>query len=124
MAIKTSEEYLKSLEGRDLKIYMFGELIQEPVNHPIIRPSVNSVAMTYELANKDDFKDLMTTTSHLTGESINRYNHIHQSTKDLVKKVKMLRTLGQATCSCFQRCVGMDAMNAVYSVTGRRNRLP
>lgn len=117
MAIKTKEQYLKSLQGHDLKIYMFGELVKDPMNHPIIRPSINSVAMTYELAHRDDFKDLMITTSHLTGEKTNRYTHIHQSTQDLVNKVKMLRALGRITCSCFQRCVGMDAINAIYSVT-------
>ncbi len=116
MAIKTKDEYLKSLQGRELKIYMFGELVKDPANHPIIRPSVNSVAMTYELANRDDFRALMTATSHLTGEKINRFTHIHQNTDDLVSKVKMLRALGQITCSCFQRCVGMDAMNSIYSV--------
>jgi 4-hydroxybutyryl-CoA dehydratase/vinylacetyl-CoA-Delta-isomerase len=34
-----------------------------------------------------------------------------------VKKVKMQRLLGQKTASCFQRCVGMDAINAMESVT-------
>ena len=34
-----------------------------------------------------------------------------------MKKVKMQRLLGQKTGSCFQRCVGMDAFNAVYSTT-------
>ncbi|HVI43031.1 MAG TPA: 4-hydroxyphenylacetate 3-hydroxylase N-terminal domain-containing protein, partial [Anaerovoracaceae bacterium] len=33
------------------------------------------------------------------------------------KKVKMQRLLGQKTASCFQRCVGMDAFNAVFSTT-------
>ncbi len=59
----------------------------------------------------------MTATSSLTGEKINRFLHIHQSTEDLVRKVKMQRLLGQQTASCFQRCVGMDAFNAVYSTT-------
>ncbi|MHA1762261.1 MAG: 4-hydroxyphenylacetate 3-hydroxylase family protein [Promethearchaeota archaeon] len=59
----------------------------------------------------------MTTRSHLTGEIINRFTHIHQSTEDLIKKVKMLRLLGQHTACCFQRCVGFDAANALYSVT-------
>ena len=35
----------------------------------------------------------MTATSHLTGEKINRFTHIHQSTDDLIKKVKMQRLL-------------------------------
>ena len=59
----------------------------------------------------------MTATSNLTGQKINRFTHLHQSTEDLVKKVKMQRLLGQKTASCFQRCVGMDAFNAVYSTT-------
>jgi len=34
-----------------------------------------------------------------------------------MKKVKMLRLLGQKTGCCFQRCVGMDAINAVFNTT-------
>lgn len=117
MAIKTREEYIQSLREMDIKVYMFGELVENPVDHPIIRPSLNSVAMTYELANQEEYKDLMTTKSHLTGEPINRFCHIHQSTDDLMKKIKMQRLLGQKTASCFQRCVGMDAFNAIYSTT-------
>ena len=59
----------------------------------------------------------MTAKSTLTGEIINRFCHIHHSTDDLIKKVKMQRLMGQKTGACFQRCVGMDAMNAVYSTT-------
>lgn len=117
MALMTREEYIESLRKMNLKVYMFGELIENPVDHPIIRPSMNSVAMTYELAQQEEYKDLMTTKSHLTGEVINRFCHIHQSTEDLIKKIKMQRLLGQKTASCFQRCVGMDAFNAIYSTT-------
>lgn len=117
MTLMTGEQYLESLRKLDLKVYMFGELVENPVDHPIIRPSMNSVAMTYDLAFDPEFEDLLTTTSHLTGEKINRFTHIHHSTDDLVKKIKMQRLLGQKTASCFQRCVGMDAFNAIYSTT-------
>lgn len=117
MALMTKEQYIESLRKMNLKVYLFGELIENPVDHPIIRPSMNSVAMTYDLAQQEEYKDLMTTKSHLTGETINRFCHIHQSTEDLVKKIKMQRMLGQKTGSCFQRCVGMDAFNAIYSTT-------
>jgi 4-hydroxybutyryl-CoA dehydratase/vinylacetyl-CoA-Delta-isomerase len=96
---------------------MFGELVENPVDHPIIKPSMNSVAMTYELAQHPEYEDLMTATSNLTGNKINRFAHLHQSTEDLIKKVKMQRLLGQQTASCFQRCVGLDAANAIYSTT-------
>ncbi len=117
MALMTKEQYLESLKKLKIKVYMFGELIENFVDHPIIRPSINSVAMTYELAKHPEHEDLMTATSNLTGKKINRFTHLHQSTDDLRKKVKMQRLLGQKTGSCFQRCVGMDSFNAVYSTT-------
>ena len=117
MPLMTKEQYIESLRKLNLKVYMFGELIENVVDHPIIRPSLNSVAMTYELALDPEFEDLMTATSSLTGEKVNRFTHLHQSTGDLIKKVKMQRLLGQKTASCFQRCVGMDAFNSVFSTT-------
>lgn len=113
----TRDEYIKSLRELNLQVYFMGEKIDNPVDHPMIRPSLNSVAMSYALAQMDEYKDLMTAKSNLTGKTINRFCHIHQSTEDLVKKVKMQRLMGQKTASCYQRCVGMDAFNAVYSTT-------
>ena len=110
----TREEYFESLRKLNLKVYMFGKRVENPVDDPVIRPSLNSIGMTYELANQPEYEDLMTATSSLNGQKVNRFTHLHQSTEDLVKKVKMLRLLGQKTGSCFQRCVGMDANNAVF----------
>ncbi len=117
MALMTGEQYVESLRKLNLQIYMFGKKVENPVDNPILRPSMNSVKMTYDLAKMPEYEDLMTTTSTLTGEKINRFAHIHQSTDDLIKKVKMQRLCGQKTASCFQRCVGMDAFNAEYSTT-------
>lgn len=115
--MKTREEYIESLKKLNLEVYLMGEKVEDPTEHPIIKPSMNSVAMTYELATQPEYEDLMTATSSLNGEKINRFTHLHQSTDDLIKKVKMQRLLGQKTASCFQRCVGMDAANAVFSTT-------
>lgn len=117
MALKTGQQYEESLRKLNLKVYLQGELVESPVDHPIIRPSMNSVKMTYELAQDPQYEELMTATSHLTGKKVNRFCHLHQCTDDLVKKVKMQRLLGQKTAACFQRCVGMDAINAVDSTT-------
>ncbi|MFW9970322.1 MAG: 4-hydroxyphenylacetate 3-hydroxylase family protein [Candidatus Odinarchaeota archaeon] len=116
MPLKTPEEYLESIK-RPVNLYLFGEKVKEFWNHPIIKPSINTVMKIYELAQMDEYKDIMTANSHLTGERINRFTHIHQSVEDLIKKVKMQRLLGQHTSCCFQRCVGFDAANALYSVT-------
>ena len=115
--MKTPEQYIESLRKMNLEVYLLGERIKNPVDHPMIRPSLNSVAMTYQLAQEREAKGWMTTTSHLTSRTINRFTAVHQNAQDLVNKVKMQRLLGQRTASCFQRCVGMDAMNALYSTT-------
>ena len=117
MALMTAQEYIESLRKLNTRVYMFGEKIENWVDHPMIRPSINCVAMTYELAQNPEYADLMTVTSNLTGKKVNRFTHLHQSTEDLMNKVKMQRLLGQKTASCFQRCVGMDSFNAVFSTT-------
>ncbi len=113
----TRSEYIESLRKLNLNVYMFGEKVASPVDNPVIRPSLNSIAMSYELAQDPEYSELMTAASNLTGEKINRFTHIHQSADDLIKKVKMQRLMGQRTASCFQRCVGLDAANAIYSTT-------
>jgi len=115
--LMTGAQYVESLRKLNTRVYMFGEKIDNWVDHPMIKPSINCLAMTYELAHDPEYADLMTAKSNLTGATVNRFTHLHQSAEDLVKKVKMQRLLGQKTASCFQRCVGMDAFNAVYSTT-------
>ena len=117
MALMNGEQYIDSLRKLKTKVYMFGKQVDNWVDHPIIRPSINCVAITYDLAVDPMYSDLLTSTSSITGKKINRFTHLHQSTEDLKKKVKMQRLLGQKTASCFQRCVGMDAFNAIFSTT-------
>ena len=117
MALMTGEQYIESIRKLKMNVYMFGKKIDCPVDDPILRPSLNSVRMTYDLAQMPEYQDLMTAVSPYTGQRVNRFTHIHQSTSDLIKKVKMQRLLGQQTAACFQRCVGMDAFNAEFSTT-------
>jgi len=113
--ITNKDSYLDSIRKRNLKIYLMGELVKEPLEHPIIRPSIEAMAETYELAVREP--ELASATSPYTGEKINRFLHIAESNEDLFLQNKMQRKLGQLTGTCFQRCVGMDAFNALHSVT-------
>ena len=118
MPLKTPEQYVDSLRALTIRAYVGGEQVEgSVVDHPLVAPHVNTVAKTYELAHVPEHRDVMTAVSHLTGERIHRYTHIFQSADDLVKKIQMLRLLGQTTGTCFQRCVGLDAVNATYAVT-------
>lgn len=113
--IISGEDYISSLRGRDLKVYLFGESVDSIVDHPMIRPSINAVAKTYDLAVSQP--ELASVVSPFTHERVSRFLHVCTDVDDLVKQNKMQRRLGQLTGTCFQRCVGMDAFNALYSVT-------
>src|SRR5574338_264012 len=115
MAIKTGQDYIQSLKGRKLTVYLFGEQVPDPVEHPMIRPSINAVAETYDLAAREE--DLASPMSKISGKRVNRFLHIAESANDLVLQNKMQRKLGQLTGTCFQRCVGMDALNSLHSTT-------
>lgn len=113
--IRTSEDYVNSLRGRKLKVYLFGEPVDDIVDHPMIRPSINAVAETYDLAQREP--ELASAVSPFTNERVNRFLHITMNRDDVVLQNKMQRRLGQLTGTCFQRCVGMDALNSLYSTT-------
>ena len=115
MPTNNGQEYIESLRNRNLKVYLFGELVKEPVDHPMIRPSINAVAETYDIANDDP--ELASAESSLSGLRVNRFLHIAENATDLVNQNRMQRKLGQKTGTCFQRCVGMDALNSLYSTT-------
>jgi 4-hydroxybutyryl-CoA dehydratase/vinylacetyl-CoA-Delta-isomerase len=110
-------EYEQSLRKLALNVYVLGKKVAVPVDDPIIRPSMQAVALTYDLATRPEYRDIMTATSHVTGKTINRFTHVHQSVDDLVKKSKMGRLLGSLSGCCFQRCVGIDALNALSITT-------
>ena len=113
----TGREYIESLRALKPEIYFLGQKIRSVIDEPMFQPHLYGAAMTYELAHHPEYEEIMTAPSHLTGERINRFTHVHQSTDDLVKKVRMMRLLGQKTGTCFQRCVGLDALNAIYVIT-------
>jgi enoyl-CoA hydratase/carnithine racemase len=50
MPLMTKKQYIESLKKLNLKVYMFGESVNNITANPIIKPSMNSVALTYDLA--------------------------------------------------------------------------
>ena len=117
MALKTTEEYVRSLRDFGHRVCIQGELIESVVDHPISKPPAMALGETYRLAGKKETSSLFTAQSQITGGTVNRFTHIQQSIDDLVKKILMLREMGRKTACCFQRCAGLDCMNTVYTVT-------
>ncbi|MCP3775756.1 4-hydroxybutyryl-CoA dehydratase [Paenibacillus sp. MZ04-78.2] len=116
------EAYIESLRRQKKVVYFMGERVDNVVDHPAMRPHIHSAAVTYQLAHDPQHEHLAVATSHLTGRKINRWTHIPQNQDDLVKKAMMLRVAGQMTGTCFQRCVGMDGLITLYTITWEMDR--
>lgn len=114
--MRNAREYVESLRDLKLKVYILGERVEDPTRHPILCPSLNALAKTYEMAHDPRYSELFVRQG-LDGEQINCFTSLHHSTQDLLNKVRALRILGQQTGTCFQRCVGWDALNALESTT-------
>ena len=65
-----------------------------------------------------DYADVCAVKSpHHRSTIINRCTHIHHSVEDLLKKQLMTRLICHRVGGCMQRCMGSDALNALFSVT-------
>jgi 4-hydroxybutyryl-CoA dehydratase/vinylacetyl-CoA-Delta-isomerase len=117
MSLKTGDEYVESIKSLGLKANVMGKKTDNLPENPLVEPSIRAVAATYDCAHNAETKPLFRVRSTISGEEINRFTHLHQSTDDLMNKVIMQRYCGNVTACCFQRCVGLDAANAVFSVT-------
>ena len=115
MGIKTFDDYLNRLKKMRRNVYLGGEKVDRTDER--LSGQLRIIRETYDRANDPDWRDLCTATSHLTGEKINRYTHIHQSIDDLLRKQLMTRLLSHRTGGCIMRCMGIDAMNALSVVT-------
>jgi len=113
--MRTKQQYIERLSKMRRNLYLNGEKVDR--TDPIFEPTLNTIGLTFDYAAHPDYQDLCTATSHLTGEKINRFTHIHHSTNDLHKKQDMTRVLCQIAGGCIQRCMGVDAANAIYNAS-------
>ena len=113
--MRTKEEYIDGLRKMGRNIYVNGNLIDR--DDEMQMDCVNTIGTTFDFANNPEHQDLCTATSHLTGRQISRFCHVHQDKDDLHRKQDMTRLLCCAVGGCIQRCMGTDALNAIYTVS-------
>ena len=122
MALRTKEQYIAALSKMNKNLYCNGKLIDRLDEKQL--GAINVMSRSYEMAQDPALAHLYVTKSHLTGETINRFCHIHQSTEDLHKKQDMTRHLCNDVGTCCQRCMGIDAANAVNNVSFEAQKRP
>lgn len=110
----TKEEYLNSMDNLRPNLYAFGEKVENVLKFAPTRANINAISLTYELADRP----VLRAESHLTGETINRFTHVHMNQEDLNKRLEMMKWLTPNHGGCVgARCVGSDAIQAVYATS-------
>jgi len=115
MPVGTYEAFHARLMKMKPNIYVGNDIIDRA--DPRLDGGFYVMKQTFDCAHDDRYKEFCTATSHLTGETINRFTHVHQSMDDLLKKQKMTKLLSHRVGGCIQRCMGIDAINALSVVT-------
>lgn len=115
MALRSYDEYIDSLKRMRPNIYKFDELIDDVTSHPATARTVEGHSKSYRLYDNPKEKEILTTTSHLTGEPISRYLSIIRTPEDMFANSRMKRRLFQLTGTCTGgRCVGWTALNSMF----------
>ncbi len=115
MAIKTYDDFYNRLKKMKRNIYIGGEKVDRTDER--LAGAIRVIKETYDRANDPEWEGICTATSHITGEKINRFTHMHQSVDDLLKKQLMTKLLCHRMGGCIMRCMGIDAMNALSVAT-------
>ena len=123
MPLKTYVEYLHSLQAMRPNIYKFDKLIEDVTTNPATKRTVEGHGWTFKAAFDNKHQDLLTTTSHITGERISRYLSIIQSAEDMYANSDMKRLMFHLTGTCTGgRCAGWSALNAMFITTYEMDR--
>ncbi|MFX1573558.1 MAG: 4-hydroxyphenylacetate 3-hydroxylase family protein [Promethearchaeota archaeon] len=113
--MRTYEQYVEDLKKMKPNVWIGEERVGR--EDPRLLGGMHIIKETFDCAFDPEYEDLCSTTSHLTGKKINRFCHIHQSKEDLLNKQKMTRLLCHRVGGCIQRCMGIDALNALSIIT-------
>ena len=118
MALMTGQQYRDSIRDMKINVYCFGKKIENQLEHPITRPAIDAVALSYDMAHDPAYQDKITAVSHITGERINYFTHLYHSAEDFVKRLDLMRDLLHYHGMCTgARCVSGNIANGLESVT-------
>jgi len=121
LKVRTKEQYIEGLGKMKRNIFVDGQKISR--DDEVQMDCINTIGTTFDEAAKPENAELLLAKSHLTGETINRFTHVHQSAEDLHKKQDMTRFMCRKVGGCIQRCMGIDGTNAIYNVSYEADKL-
>jgi 4-hydroxybutyryl-CoA dehydratase/vinylacetyl-CoA-Delta-isomerase len=119
--MKNGQEYIESLRKPQAGRLYPREKV-DSVSSSGFQPHVNCAALTYELAMRPEYQELLSARSPFINDRVNRWNTHPREQEDLVKKVKALRFLGQKNGGLFSAMRGLGCPERCLFVTWEIDR--
>jgi 4-hydroxybutyryl-CoA dehydratase/vinylacetyl-CoA-Delta-isomerase len=116
--LMTGDDYRESLRRLSPRVFVNGERVESVADHPSLAPGINAMAITYDYAHDERYRQLMTATEQSSGKLVNRMLHVDRSAQDLIEKLEAVRL----TCrevGCAQRYLAHDSLSAVFQAAYR-----
>jgi 4-hydroxybutyryl-CoA dehydratase/vinylacetyl-CoA-Delta-isomerase len=119
MAIKTPQEYIKSIKD-DRVVYYAGERVKDITKHPFMKICIDWMAMDYVLTNDPKYRSLLVDKDE-NGEDVPFILSAQRSREDLLRLREVVKLLARV---CYgkpsgAKFVGKDGLNAVTVVSQR-----
>ena len=122
MAIISEQQYRDRVAKLRPNLFIGGKKIDDLTRHPVTKGVIDATARVYQLTMDPQYAHVMTAASHLTGETISRALHIHQSSQDLFKRLDMARLSSQKLGTCNYRCPGNEMLPSLAATTWEMDR--
>jgi 4-hydroxybutyryl-CoA dehydratase/vinylacetyl-CoA-Delta-isomerase len=115
----SANNYRESLRRYHPRVYVNGQQVESVADEPSLAPGVNAVALTYDIALREQFRPVMRAEVPAVGAlDVNRMMAIPANSQDLLNKLEAVRLVCQET-GCAQRYLGGDALSAIWQSAHR-----
>ena len=110
--------YRESLRRYRPRVFVDGERIESVADAAPLRPGINAVGVTYDLAHRPEHATLMRARQGTSGKTVNRMLHVDETAQDLLYKLEAVRLVCRIS-GCAQRYLGHDALAGLVQATAR-----
>ncbi|MBI4279024.1 MAG: 4-hydroxyphenylacetate 3-monooxygenase, oxygenase component [Armatimonadetes bacterium] len=91
MAARTGVQFLEGLRRRPRDLWIDGQRVADPVDHPAFRNIVRSIAALFDMQHEPALRDEMTYASPSSGERVGLSFLVPRTRDDLVRTRKMMK---------------------------------
>jgi len=109
MPARHGKDYIEALKRRRPEIWIDGQRVNDPANHPIFRRPVESIAKLYDMQHEAEWSDILTYPSPDTGDRVGTAFLAPRTPADLRKRGAAFKACADATFGTMGR--SPDFMN-------------